>query len=61
MEETILEEYYQNKGTTPETFTETLAIVKYKIENKIPMTTAKEELVEDFINEWAEIFGYNTI
>ena len=44
-----------------QTLTETLSIVKYKIENKIPMTTAKEELAEDFINDWAEIFGYNTI
>lgn len=52
--ETKLEEQNQ-------TFTETLAIVKYKIENKIPMAAAKEELVEDFINDWAEIFGYNTI
>ena len=41
-----------------QTFTETLAVVKYKIENKLPMTTAKEELMEDFIEEWTEIFGY---
>lgn len=49
------------KETTEETLAETLAIVKYKIAHNLPMTTAKEELVEDFINDWAEIFGYNTI
>ena len=54
MEKKKLEEQNQ-------TFTETLAIVKYKIAHNLPMTTAKEELVEDFINDWAEIFGYNTI
>lgn len=42
------------------TFTEIFAVVKYKIEHNLPMTTAKEELMEDFINDWAENFGYET-
>ena len=43
------------------TFTEIFAVVKYKIEHNLPMMTAKEELMEDFINDWAEIFGYETL
>lgn len=42
------------------TFTEIFAVVKYKIEHNEPMMTAKEELMEDFIKEWAEDFGYET-
>lgn len=42
------------------TFTEIFAAVKYKIEHNIPMMTAKEELMEDFIEEWSENFGYAT-
>ena len=42
-------------------FTEVFAVVKYKIEHSLPMATAKEELMEDFINDWAENFGYETI
>lgn len=42
-------------------FTEIFAVVKYKIQNNLPMTTAKEELMEDFIKKWAEDFGYKTV
>jgi len=43
------------------TFTEIFAVVKYKIAHNLPMTTAKEELMEDFINDWAENFEYETL
>ena len=43
------------------TFTEIFAVVKYKIEHNLPMTTAKEELMEDFINDWSENFGFESI
>lgn len=43
------------------TFTEIFAVVKYKIEHNIPMSTAKEELMEDFINDWIENFGNNQV
>lgn len=42
------------------TFTEVFAAVKYKITNNIPMMTAKEELMQDFIEEWAENFGFES-
>ena len=43
------------------TFSEIFAVVKYKIEHRLPMITAKEELMQDFISDWVEIFGYDTI
>lgn len=42
------------------TFTEVFAAVKYKITNNIPMSTAKEELMDDFIKEWSADFGYKS-
>ena len=42
------------------TFTEIFAVVKYKIAHDLPMMTAKEELMQDFIKEWAENFGYES-
>lgn len=42
------------------TFTEVFTVVKYKIEHNLPMTTVKEELMEDFIKDWAETFGYDS-
>lgn len=42
------------------TLTEAIAVVKGKLAAHIPVAGAKEELAEDFIKEWAEIFGYNT-
>lgn len=42
-------------------FTEVFAVVKYKIEHNLPMMTAKEELCEDFIKEWAEDFGFESV
>lgn len=41
------------------TFIEVAAAVIFKIQNKIPMTTAKEEMMEDFISDWSEVFGFN--
>ena len=43
------------------TFTEIFAVVKYKIAHDLPMMTAREELMEDFINDWVENFGYESI
>lgn len=42
-------------------FTEVFAVVKYKIEHKIPMMTAKEEWCEDIINDAVELFGYDFV
>lgn len=41
------------------TFIEVAAAVIFKIQNNIPMTTAKEEMMEDFIKDWAECFGFD--
>lgn len=43
-----------------QTFTETFAVVKGRMANNMPMSTAKEELMEDFIKEWSELFGWET-
>lgn len=42
-------------------FEEILAIVKYKIANKIPMTTAREELMEEFLMTWCDAFGTDSV
>jgi hypothetical protein len=42
-------------------FEEILAIVKYKIANKIPMTTAREELMEEFLMTWCDTFGTDSV
>lgn len=42
-------------------FYEVFVAVKYKILNKIPMSTAKEEMMEDFINDWSELFGFESV
>ena len=43
------------------TFTEVFAAVRYKIQNDLPMTTAKEELMENLIKEWVDAFGYEAL
>lgn len=44
-----------------QTFLETFAVVKEKIDAGIPMLTAKEEFIESIIQEWAELWGYETV
>lgn len=39
-------------------FDEVLVAVKYKILNKMPMLTAKENLVEQMIMDAVDAFGY---
>ena len=42
-------------------FTEVFAAVIYKIKNKLPMLTAREELMENFIKDWVDAFGYEAL
>lgn len=42
-------------------FDEVFAAVKYKILNKMPMSTAKEKFVEQMIKDAVESFGYDFI
>ena len=42
-------------------FTEVFAAVKYKVLNKLPMLTAREELMENFIKDWVDAFDYETL
>lgn len=42
-------------------FDEVFAAVKYKIQNKLPMLTAKEKLVEQMIMDAVDAFGYDFI
>ena len=54
MDDTTLDEFYEQQEMD---FSEVYAIVKYKMLNDIPMLTAKEELMEDFIKQWSDFFG----
>ena len=42
-------------------FDEVLAVVKYKILNKMPMSTSKEKFVEQMIMDAVGLFGYDFI
>ena len=42
-------------------FDEVFAAVKYKILNKLPRSTSKEEFVEDIINDAVGSFGYDFV
>lgn len=42
-------------------FDEVFAAVKYKIQNKMPMSTNKEELMKNFIKDWTDTFGYEAL
>lgn len=42
------------------TLTEAIAVVLGKHAAKIPMLTAREELAESFLEEWADLFGAET-
>ena len=39
-------------------FDEVFVAVKYKIINKMPMLTAKEKLMENFVLDWTDAFGF---
>lgn len=43
------------------TFKENYAIVRYKKTHNEPMTTAKQEMMEDFIEDWTDLFGYDSL
>jgi len=58
MDDTTLDDYYADQE---QTFLETFAVVKGKLANGIPMTTAKEEMMEDFIKDWLDIYGEETV
>ena len=42
-------------------FDEVFVAVKYKIINKMPMLTAKEKLMENFVKEWTDAFGFEAL
>lgn len=42
-------------------FTEVFAAVVYKIKNNLPMMTAREELMEQFVQDWTDAFGYEAL
>ena len=42
-------------------FDEVLVAVKYKIINKLPMSTEKEKLVEQMIMDAVDAFGYDFV
>lgn len=56
--DTQLDNYYEDAEMS---FTDVFAIVKGKMVNKLPMTTAKEELMKELIEEWVGHFGYDSL
>lgn len=58
MNDTKFDEFYEDAEMS---FGDVFAIVKGKMANKIPMTTAKEELMKKLIEEWVDIFGYDSL
>ena len=58
MNDTTLDEHYLDQQLT---FGDVFAIVKGKMANKIPMTTAKEEWCEDIIEDAVDLFGYDFV
>lgn len=43
------------------TLIEVLLAVIRKMRNGVPMMTAKEELVSDYIEQWVDIYGEETV
>lgn len=43
--------------TTYKPLTEVITIVRGRKKANLPMLTAQEELAEDYLEEWAELFG----
>lgn len=57
MSDTYLESVQVNEKPAYKTLTEVIAIVRGKKANNMTMMTAQEELVEDYLQEWAQLFG----
>lgn len=51
------DDYYKQQDMT---LTEALAIVIGKRASRMSPSTAKEEVAEDFLMKWSELFGYET-
>ena len=58
MDDTTLDDYYADQGFT---FEEMFAIVKGKKANGMPLTTAREEMMDDFIRQWVDAFGTDSL
>lgn len=58
MDDTTFDEFYLDQQLT---FGDVFAIVKGKMANKLPMTTAKEEFLEDVIEDAVDLFGYSFV
>ena len=53
-----MEEYYADVNYN---FMDVFATVRCKMAQGLPMTTAKEELMLDFIHQWCDTFGYKSL
>lgn len=53
-----MEEYYADVESN---FMDVYSIVRGKMAKGIPMTTAKEKAMAEFIKEWCESFGYRSL
>ena len=58
MDDTTLDNYYTDAEMT---FKEIYAVVRYKMLHNEPMLTARQELMQDFIQDWADAFGYESL
>ena len=53
-----MEEYYADVESN---FMDVFSIVRGKMAQGLPMTTAKEEAMLKFIQAWCETFGYRSL
>lgn len=53
-----MEEYYADVESN---FMDVFSIVRGKMAQGLPMTTAKEKEMQKFIEEWCETFGYKSL
>lgn len=53
-----MEEYYADVEAS---FMDVFATVRGKMAKGLPMTTAKEEAMLEFIKEWCDTFGYKSL
>ena len=42
-------------------FIEVFTVTKYKMKNKQPIETAKQEMMKNFIEEWCDTFGFESL
>ena len=58
MDDTTLDDFYKDAEMS---FIEVFTVTKYKMKNKQPIETAKQEMMKNFIEEWCDTFGFESL